>query len=294
MARDRDSAAASPPQAIFPVFLLPTLRIPFRRRTTDSSLETRPNVSAPYSPEASPASSAATSPAGSPPDETTFPPLTNGAPPRYKIERTNPDSLRCSTCSADLAFSHQIISKGFTGRYGRAYLVSPPLSESDLSSSPTSMTTTASRDLINIKVGKAESRQLVTGWHTVADISCLVCHSKLGWKYVDAKEANQRYKVGKFILETECVVSFRSWYDVELPGFDDTAPSALHMAAINGRRRTSDGSRGESDEDEDVEFNSDDEDECEDIFAGTWDRDIVAKRRSKRVSRKRMSSDGAS
>ncbi|CRK35816.1 hypothetical protein BN1708_016471, partial [Verticillium longisporum] len=37
---------------------------------------------------------------------------------------------------------------------------------------------------------------LVTGWHVVADITCAVCHAKLGWKYVDAREEAQKYKVG--------------------------------------------------------------------------------------------------
>jgi len=289
MARDRDAAGTtvSHGRPIFPVFLLPNFRIPFRRRATDSSLESCGNI---CSPETSPDSSPATSAAGSPPGENYSPPRPNDTLPRYKIERTNPDTLRCSTCSADLAFGHQIISKGFTGRHGRAYLVSPPLSESELSSSPTA-TSSATRDLVNIRVGKPENRQLVTGWHTVADITCLVCHSKLGWKYVDAKESSQKYKVGKFILETERVVSFRSWDDAEAP-LTDSLPVRVKS---KGRPKMSEGAYDESDEgEEDVEFDSDDEDECEDIFAGTWDRDAVAKRRSKRVSRKRISSERAS
>ncbi|KAK1700226.1 Yippee/Mis18, partial [Colletotrichum godetiae] len=102
-------------------------------------------------------------------------------------------TLRCSTCSCDIAFSSQIVSKGFTGRYGRAYLIAPTGS------------------LANVRIGKCENRQLVTGWHVVADITCVLCNAKLGWKYVDAKELSQKYKVGKFILEVERVVPFRSW-----------------------------------------------------------------------------------
>ncbi|OIW23520.1 yippee-like protein, partial [Coniochaeta ligniaria NRRL 30616] len=88
----------------------------------------------------------------------------------------------CGTCAADLALGAQIVSKGFTGRYGRAFLLDDG-------------------ELLNIKIGSRENRQLVTGAHVVADISCAVCGTKVGWKYVQATEAAQKYKEGKFILE---------------------------------------------------------------------------------------------
>ena len=190
-----------------------------------------------------------------------------------RLSRTGSDTLRCGTCSADLAFSAQIVSKGFTGRYGRAYLVSPPPRPAVVSR-PSS--TTSSADLVNIRVGRPESRQLVTGAHVVADISCLVCAAKLGWKYVDAKEQSQKYKVGKFILETQRVVGFRRWEDVD----DGTLlPEVAHLDV--GRPAPGD-RRASKDEEEPVEFDSDDEDECEDIFAGTWDAQAVAERRGHR------------
>ena len=34
-----------------------------------------------------------------------------------------------------------------------------------------------------------------------ADLFCTRCHSLLGWTYLSAVEASERYKVGKFILE---------------------------------------------------------------------------------------------
>lgn len=213
-------------RTIFPTFLLPSLRAPLRpTRSIDFSLTRK---SAP--------------------------------PPPVRLSRPHSDTLRCQTCSADLAFSSQIISKGFTGRHGRAYLVGPPTS--DPTSTPLSSYSTP--DLVNVRVGRCESRQLVTGWHTVADISCAVCHAKLGWKYVDAKEYSQRYKVGKFILETERVVTYRSWED---------EPAAAGPA---------DGECAAAGSEEDVEFDSDDEDECDDIFSGTWDRESVARRRRSR------------
>lgn len=218
-------------KSVFPTFLLPSFKVPLRpTRSIDFSL-TRKH--------------AATTP--------------------VRLIRCNSDTLRCTTCSTDLAFSSQIISKGFTGRHGRAYLVGPPTSD-PTSTTPSSYSTP---DLINVRVGRCESRQLVTGWHTVADISCAVCHAKLGWKYVDAKEYTQRYKVGKFILETERVVTYRSWEDAPVTPTGSRSENSGGVAA---------------DPKEEVEFDSDDEDECDDIFAGTWDRESVARRRNRRVS----------
>lgn len=108
----------------------------------------------------------------------------------------------------------------------------------------------------------------MTGWHVVADITCGTCASKLGWKYVDAKEAAQKYKVGKFILETERVMTYRSWELVPVGELDDKQPSDDRDSA-------------------EVVFDSDDEDECEDVFAGTWDAQTAAKRRSRKVARRK-------
>lgn len=113
----------------------------------------------------------------------------------------------------------------------------------------------------------------MTGWHVVADICCATCNWKLGWKYVDARELSQKYKVGKYILETERVVTHRSWEDfaVQDLGLIDGAGAAPERASL-----------GDGDE---IVFDSDDEEECEDIFSGTWDAATVAKRRSQAVAR---------
>ncbi|TWU76932.1 hypothetical protein ED733_006982 [Metarhizium rileyi] len=162
------------------------------------------------------------------------------------------------TCSTDVALASQIISKGFTGRYGRAFLVAPPPAPSD------------NTNLLNVRIGRSEHRQLVTGWHVVADICCATCSRKLGWKYVDAKEQSQKYKVGKYILETERVMTHRSWeyYDVKCLGLGEWEVSEVED--------------GKSDE---IVFDSDNEEECEDIFAGTWDAATVAKRRNESMVR---------
>ena len=99
-------------------------------------------------------------------------------------------------------------------------------------------------------------RQLVTGAHTVSDISCALCGSGLGWKYVAADEEGQRYKVGKFILETKRVCRAVEWEGGAGEGEDQVGK-----------------------EGEEVEFDSQDEDECEDLFAGVWSPQLARRRR---------------
>ncbi|KAF2227865.1 hypothetical protein BDZ85DRAFT_182336, partial [Elsinoe ampelina] len=117
-------------------------------------------------------------------------------------------------------------------------------------------------DLPNTYTHRAVPRQLVTGQHTVGDISCAQCGSVLGWKYVAAEEEAQKYKVGKFILEGKRVVSWGGW-DGEVEG-------------LGGE-----GERGKGTEEE-VEFDSQDEDECEDLFMGVWTPETARRRRKGR------------
>ncbi|XP_050152460.1 protein yippee-like At4g27745 [Malus sylvestris] len=58
----------------------------------------------------------------------------------------------------------------------------------------------------SLSVGPKEDRHLMTGLHTVADVSCCDCHEVLGWKYERAYEQTQKYKEGKFILEKSKIV----------------------------------------------------------------------------------------
>lgn len=197
-----------------------------------------------------------------------------------KLTQTQPDTIRCSTCATDFAFSSQVVSKGFTGQFGRAFLVSPPAYPPSHHKGGGG----GKGDLINIKVGKQETRLLVTGSHVVADINCAICHAKVGWKYVDAKEESQKYKVGKFILETQRCVTYRSWEDVA------AVPSELAEIEV---RRTKDpltalaaAPEKGGGEEEIIVFDSEDEDECEDLFSGTWDPEIVAKRRRRKVNQR--------
>lgn len=105
----------------------------------------------------------------------------------------------------------------------------------------------------------------------------------LGWKYVAAEEEGQRYKVGKFILETRKVVRGVDWEreGVLDDGFEEHGginprmpekSKAFHPGSASG---------------DDIEFDSQDEDECEDLFAGVWSPSLARKRRERRLFWKR-------
>ena len=91
----------------------------------------------------------------------------------------------------------------------------------------------------------------------------------LGWRYEGAEEESQRYKVGKYILETKCVVGWSGW----------------ELGSVFGEG----GGGGLSKGDEGVEFDSQDEEECEDLFAGVW----TARGARRRRERRRFRSVGA-
>lgn len=161
--------------------------------------------------------------------------------------------LRCSKCGAELCLKAQIISKGFTGRHGRAYLVSAEPTASAVSMSGS---TSQAESLPNTVMQRPVPRQYVTGLHTVCDISCAFCGSVLGWKYVSAEEESQRYKVGKFILETKQIAMSSSW---ESPCNTNQPVSPGHLSSEPSENINCD---------EHIGFDSQDEDECEDIC---WD-----------------------
>ncbi|KAM0454697.1 hypothetical protein ACHAO4_004510 [Trichoderma viride] len=286
MVRESGIAATKP---IFPSYLLPSFKftLPGRRRRSASSTSSTSSTSSDLSSgRGDGALSAVTTPNGSPPDgDSAITTLGNKITGR-RLSRTAADTLRCSSCATDIAFTSQIISKGFTGRYGRAYLISPPPADSaNEKASPTS--------LLNVRIGKNENRQLVTGWHVVADICCGICSRKLGWKYVDAKEESQKYKVGKFILETERVVTHRSWEDVTtsegLELMDEMTEEEEEEVEETARGKKDGDSQGQSE----VEFDSEDDEECEAVFAGLWDAETAAKRRSRLGARPRPARDSS-
>jgi hypothetical protein len=91
-----------------------------------------------------------------------------------------PRVYSCAHCRTHLTNSDEIISKSFHGRSGRAFLFD---------------------HCVNVTVGKAQDRVLMTGLHSVCDISCKRCKTLIGWTYARAYESSQKYKEGKFIVE---------------------------------------------------------------------------------------------
>lgn len=85
----------------------------------------------------------------------------------------------------------------------------------------------------------------------------------LGWKYDGAEEESQRYKVGKYILETKMICSSSNWENGEL----ELPSTSLRDAVIDASGEGA------------VDFDSQDEDECEDLFAGVWSPALALKRR---------------
>lgn len=54
---------------------------------------------------------------------------------------------------------------------------------------------------VNVVIGPAEDRLLITGLHSVCDMFCKRCKGMVGWTYAKAYEASQKYKEGKYIIE---------------------------------------------------------------------------------------------
>jgi len=96
----------------------------------------------------------------------------------------------CLKCGVVVALQDELVSKAFTGRSGRAYLMN---------------------STINTNLGRREERKLLTGMHTVADLHCASCDSALGWMYIKAPNGEQRYKEGRYILEAAKIVKENNW-----------------------------------------------------------------------------------
>uniref|UniRef100_A0A8B9DZI5 Protein yippee-like n=1 Tax=Anser cygnoides TaxID=8845 RepID=A0A8B9DZI5_ANSCY len=88
------------------------------------------------------------------------------------------------------AVTGAVSPQSFQGSHGRAYLFN---------------------SVVNVGCGPAEQRLLLTGLHSVADIFCESCKTTLGWKYEQAFESSQKYKEGKFIIETSHMVKENGW-----------------------------------------------------------------------------------
>ncbi|KAK4173242.1 yippee zinc-binding/DNA-binding /Mis18, centromere assembly-domain-containing protein [Triangularia setosa] len=228
----------------FPRFLLPSLPFPLRRRRDSST---------PHTPGAGSTFSSASCPIKT----------------KDRLTRTSPSLIRCLSCRSHLAFHSQIVSKGFHGRHGKALLVAPPCTSSHDNNDHEKSSHTPHAGLSNIRLGSTEKRQLATGPHEVADIFCAICETKLGWKYVKADEPSQKYKVGKFILEV-VRVAVEQGLEFE-PLVNLKTGEGKKIARVD---------KGRDEFAEAVAFDSDDEEECEELFSGIWNaKDVAARRR---------------
>ncbi|GAW10642.1 yippee-domain-containing protein [Lentinula edodes] len=102
----------------------------------------------------------------------------------------NLPTYACAKCSAVVALQDELISKAFSGRDGRGYLM---------------------HSACNVKLGVKEERPLLTGLHSVADVFCMGCNDRLGWYYHSASEHSQKYKEGKYLLEKEKIIKDNAW-----------------------------------------------------------------------------------
>jgi len=108
-----------------------------------------------------------------------------------------PQIYTCAQCRTHLTSHDEIISKSFHGRHGRAYLFD---------------------HCVNVRIGPAEDRLLITGLHSVCDIFCKRCKALVGWTYSRAYENSQKYKEGKFIIEKiNLHLEESDYYDVAPP-----------------------------------------------------------------------------
>jgi hypothetical protein len=150
----------------------------------------------------------------------------------FKAYLSGPKIWSCERCGTHLTSHDDLVSKQFHGRHGRAYLFShayvthssssgllasskPSRSSADESSPCRSSTffllPAFTSNSVNVSLGEKEPRELITGMHVVADLFCNVCESVVGWKYLEAHEADQKYKVGLFIIERTLILKDKAW-----------------------------------------------------------------------------------
>lgn len=128
----------------------------------------------------------------------------------------------------------------------------------------------------------------------VSDLSCSICGSLLGWKYIEASEESQKYKVGKFILETKKTRVGVRWDNDYDTGFGTTGlgpdgyDEILPLPPSETKKLTDGAGPADKSSDElGLEFDSQDEDECEDLFAGVWSPALASRRRQRKTERYR-------
>ncbi|KAJ9109079.1 hypothetical protein QFC21_000407 [Naganishia friedmannii] len=93
----------------------------------------------------------------------------------------------CGACDTPLFQSKDIITTILSGAMGKSLLVRNP------------------RTNVVFSSGEKQTR-LTTGMHITRDIECFTCHKPLGWYYVKAFEADQKFKEGAYLIEKSLLV----------------------------------------------------------------------------------------
>jgi len=91
----------------------------------------------------------------------------------------------CKSCGIHIADHRDVHSKSFTGKNGKAYLFN---------------------SAINITEGEPIEKDMLSGKHTVCDISCNNCGAYVGWTYHKAHSPENKFKEGKSVLETTSLI----------------------------------------------------------------------------------------
>lgn len=96
-----------------------------------------------------------------------------------------------------------------------------------------------------------------------------------------AEDEGQRYKVGKFILETKKVCRSSTWENED----GEEEVEVRGGSGLGGRRKSSLALPPGSIPcvEEETEFDSQDEDECEDLFMGVWTPQLAERRRRAKI-----------
>ncbi|KAK6117744.1 hypothetical protein DH2020_044422 [Rehmannia glutinosa] len=95
-------------------------------------------------------------------------------------ERAGYPLYSCRNCRNPVALHHDLLSKKFMAKSGQAYMFAHAM---------------------NIVVGPKEDKQLITGYYTIANIFCSKCGVEMGWTYVRAFDAREKFKEGRYIVE---------------------------------------------------------------------------------------------
>ncbi|KAH3678268.1 hypothetical protein WICPIJ_008870 [Wickerhamomyces pijperi] len=107
------------------------------------------------------------------------------------IDTTTPvTTYTCRGCRTHLSSSEMILSKGYRGSTGLAYLMDR---------------------VINVKLANKQYKDMLSGKYLVSDIKCHQCDHLVGWKYHTSMETSQKYKEGKYVLELNTVDTIHDW-----------------------------------------------------------------------------------